>query len=57
MKLTFANTAVTASFVALLYLVAFQPSAQDLALIWECEDLEWITDTCVESPYFWEYNK
>ena len=51
-----AKIAVSTATLALLFLITEHcvPAAQEWQFIQECNKLEWITDTCVESPLFWE---
>ena len=53
-----AKFALGLSTLGLLFLLVEHtvPAVQDYLFIQECNQLEWITDTCTESPYFWEYN-
>jgi hypothetical protein len=51
---------LSAAIVALIYLVGcYSPPAhigRDNTLINECIAEDWITDTCVESAYYEDYN-
>ena len=51
-----AYIAVPGAILGLLFLLVEHtvPAIQDYLFIQECNSLEWITDTCVESPLFWE---
>ena len=42
--------------VLLLSLHTF-PVLRDLGDIRECQSVDWITDTCVESQHYWRYNQ
>ena len=48
--------AVAAATLALLFLLVEYsiPAAKEWAFINDCNQVQWITDTCVESPLFWE---
>jgi hypothetical protein len=48
--------AVTAATLALLFLLTEYtiPAAYAWQFKHDCEESGWITDICVESPYFWE---
>jgi len=48
--------AAVAAVVSIIYCTAFYAPSPATTFILECEDLEWVTDTCVESDYYAEYS-